>query len=151
MKTSKMKASKMKVWNEFKEFALKGSAIDLAVGIIVGAAFGKIVTSLVNDIIMPVLGIILGSINLRELKLLIRPAVGNAAELSLYYGSFFQNIIDFLTVAFSIFLFIKLINAFRRKKETAAEKPVELTVPPVPSKEELLLTEIRDLLKQKQI
>lgn len=127
---------------EFKAFALKGNVLDLAVGVIIGGAFGKIVSSLVNDIIMPLLGIILGSVNLKHLKWVIRPAVGETEELALLYGSFMQNIIDFVIIAFSIFLFIKLLTSFKKKE---AVKPVE---PPKPSNEEVLLTEIRDLLKK---
>ncbi|NLY18968.1 MAG: large-conductance mechanosensitive channel protein MscL [Clostridiaceae bacterium] len=129
---------------EFKKFALRGNVLDLAVGVIIGGAFGKIVTSLVNDIIMPVLGILLGRINLQHLKLVIRPAEGDTAELSVLYGAFIQNVIDFLIIAFSIFLVIRLINSFKKKEE---EKPPE---PPKPTREEELLTEIRDLLKNNQ-
>jgi len=128
---------------EFKAFALKGNVLDLAVGVIIGGAFGKIVSSLVNDIIMPLLGIILGSVNFKELKWVIRPAVGDTAELAVLYGAFIQNIVDFLIISISIFLFIKLLTSFK-KKEVA--KPAE---PPKPSTEEVLLTEIRDILKKK--
>lgn len=128
---------------EFKEFALKGNVLDLAVGVIIGGAFGKIVTSLVNDMIMPLLGILLGRINLTDLKWVIRPAVGEKAELAVLYGSFLQNIVDFLIIAISIFLFMKLLSSFKKKEEA---KPAE---PPKPSGEEVLLTEIRDLLKNK--
>ena len=128
---------------EFKEFALKGNVLDLAVGVIIGGAFGKIVTSLVNDMIMPLLGILLGRINLTDLKWVIRPAVGEKAELAVLYGCFLQNIVDFLIIAISIFLFMKLLSSFKKKEEA---KPAE---PPKPSGEEVLLTEIRDLLKNK--
>lgn len=128
---------------EFKEFALKGNVLDLAVGVIIGGAFGKIVTSLVNDMIMPLLGILLGRINLTDLKWVIRPAVGEKAELAVLYGSFLQNIVDFLIIAISIFLFMKLLSSFKKKEEA---KPAE---PSKPSGEEVLLTEIRDLLKNK--
>lgn len=127
---------------EFKKFALKGNVMDLAVGVIIGGAFGKIITSLVNDIIMPVLGILLGKVNLQHLKWIIRQADGEIAELSILYGTFIQNVIDFLIIAFSIFMVIRLLNSFKKKEE---EKPSE---PPKPSKEEELLTEIRDLLKK---
>lgn len=129
---------------EFKAFALKGNVLDLAVGVIIGGAFGKIVTSLVNDIIMPLLGIILGRVNLTKLKWVIRPEVGDTKELAVLYGSFIQNIIDFLIIALSIFLFIKLLTSFKKKEEV---KPAE---PPKPSNQEVLLTEIRDLLKNKK-
>ncbi|MFS0861231.1 large-conductance mechanosensitive channel protein MscL [Fredinandcohnia sp. 179-A 10B2 NHS] len=119
--------------NEFKKFALKGNVIDLAVGVVIGGAFGKIVSSLVNDIIMPIFGFILGGINIKE-----------ASYKFLNYGAFIQTIIDFLIISFSIFLFIRFFNRFKKKE---LEEP---TVEPTPTKEELLLTEIRDLLKAQQ-
>ena len=125
------------MWKEFKAFALKGNVLDLAIGVIIGAAFGKIVSSLVDDILMPLLGFLLGGLNLTQLEYPFGDDV-------LKYGSFLQTLVDFLIVSFSIFLFIKALNRFKRKEE---EKPSE---PPAPSKEELLLTEIRDLLKQRQ-
>lgn len=125
---------------EFKEFALKGNIMDLAVGVIIGGAFGKIVTSLVNDIIMPLIGIILGGINFSELKFVISPATDTAQEAAFRYGSFIQSLIDFIIIALSIFMFIKFLSIFK-KKASAKEAP------PAPSKEELLLEEIRDLLK----
>lgn len=128
---------------EFKEFALKGNIMDLAIGVIIGGAFGKIVTSLVNDIIMPLIGILLGGINFSDLKIVITPATETMEEAAFRYGSFIQSLIDFIIIAFSIFLFIKLISAFR-KKETSKETP------PEHSKEELLLEEIRDLLKDEK-
>ncbi len=128
---------------EFKEFALKGNVIDLAVGVIIGGAFGKIVSSLVNDILMPVIGVILGGVSFTDLKYVITPASGDIAEVAILYGSFIQAIVDFLIIAFSIFLFIKLL-ASRKKKE--AEVP---PAPPAPAPEVVLLEEIRDLLKTK--
>ncbi|MEW9667993.1 large conductance mechanosensitive channel protein MscL [Ammoniphilus sp. 3BR4] len=125
------------MWQEFKTFALKGNVLDLAIGVIIGAAFGKIVTSLVNDLLMPLLGLLLGGLNLSGLEF----QFGNAV---LKYGAFLQTVVDFLIVAFSIFLFIKGLNRFKRKEEA---KPA---APPAPSKEEVLLTEIRDLLKQRR-
>lgn len=127
---------------EFKEFAMKGNVIDLAVGVIIGGAFGKIVSSLVNDIITPLLGLLLGKVNVAGLAQPI-PTFGGGDPIVLKYGIFLQNIIDFIIVAFSIFLFIKFINKFKRKE--ACAQPVKEE--PKPSKEELLLTEIRDLLK----
>lgn len=120
---------------EFKEFISKGSVIDLAVAVIIGSAFGKIIASLVNDVIMPVIGIILGGLNFSELSATVGSAV-------IKYGAFIQSIIDFLVIALCIFFIIKLINRLKRKKE---EVPAE---PPKPSNEELLLAEIRDLLKK---
>jgi len=124
---------------EFKEFVFKGNVIDLAVGVIIGAAFGKIITSLVNDVIMPLLGVVTGNVNMSAMKWIVTPAKGTAAELSVNYGIFLQTTLDFILVALTIFLVIKGINKFRRKKEEVAE----------PSKEEVLLAEIRDVLKQK--
>lgn len=126
--------------HEFKKFALKGNVMDLAVGVIIGGAFGKIVTSLVNDVIMPLLGIFTGKINLTALKWVINEGSGDVAELSIKYGQFLQTMIDFFLIAFSIFIVIKALNSFRKKEQ---EKPQEIK----PSKEELLLTEIRDILK----
>ena len=128
---------------EFKEFALKGNVIDLAVGVIIGGAFGKIVSSLVNDIIMPVLGILTGGVDFTGLKYVIAPASGDIAEVAVLYGSFTQSVVDFVIITFSIFLFIKLLSSRKKKEEKAPE-------PAAPSREEVLLEEIRDLLKSKQ-
>ena len=122
--------------SDFKKFALKGNVVDLAVGVIIGAAFGKIVTSLVNDVIMPLIGLLLGGISFQKLEIKIGDAV-------VAYGIFIQTIVDFIIVAFSIFLFVKLFNRLKRKEEEVA------TESPAPTKEELLLAEIRDLLKAK--
>ncbi|AKP75213.1 MULTISPECIES: large conductance mechanosensitive channel protein MscL [Priestia] len=124
---------------EFKEFALRGNVLDLAVGVIIGAAFGKIVTSLVNDIIMPLIGLLLAGIDFKDLSF----TVGDATVL---YGSFIQTIVDFLIVAFSIFLFIRFFNRFKRKEEEKVEEEVAVL-----SKEEEILTEIRDLLKAEAV
>lgn len=125
----------MNLLKEFKTFALKGNVLDLAIGVIIGAAFGKIVSSLVSDIIMPVIGLLLGGVDFSGLK----ATIGDA---TLTYGVFLQTVVDFLIVSFSIFLFIRTINRFKRKEEEKSEEP------PAPSKEEVLLAEIRDLLKQ---
>ncbi|SCG84240.1 large-conductance mechanosensitive channel [Proteiniborus sp. DW1] len=127
---------------EFKKFAMRGNVVDLAVGVIIGGAFGKIVTSLVNDVIMPLLGLLLGGINFAEDKLLLREASGTTEALYLNYGQFVQSVIDFLIISFSIFLFIKAINSVKKKEEKP--KPAE------PTKEEILLTEIRDLLRERK-
>ena len=127
---------------DFKKFALRGNVVDLAVGVIIGGAFGKIVSSLVNDIIMPILGLILGRIDLTSLKIVIRKATLSSNEVAINYGQFLQNAVDFLIIAFSIFLVLRVINNLHRKKE------VEPASPPKPSKEEVLLTEIRDILKE---
>jgi large conductance mechanosensitive channel len=122
---------------EFKEFAMKGNVMDMAVGVIIGGAFGKIVTSLVNDILMPVIGILTGGIDFTDLKATI-------GEANITYGQFIQSVIDFLIIAFCIFLMLKGINSLNRKKSEAAAPEA----PKGPTQEELL-TEIRDLLKQK--
>ncbi|MBT3319551.1 MAG: large-conductance mechanosensitive channel protein MscL [Clostridia bacterium] len=129
---------------EFKEFISKGNVMDLAVGIIIGAAFKAIISSFVADILMPFISLILGNINISALKVVLRPAFGDVPELALRYGLFIQSAIDFIIIAFVIFMFIKLVNRMKRKKEETEEPPA----PPEPTKEELLLTEIRDLLKK---
>ena len=133
----------MAIVKEFKEFAMRGNVVDLAVGVIIGAAFGKIVTSLVNDVLMPPLGYLTGGIDFKDLKYVIKPAEGKTPETAISYGMFINNVIDFLIVAFCIFLIVKAIMAFK-KKEEAAPAPVA-----APTKEETLLTEIRDLLAKK--
>ena len=128
-----------KIIKEFKAFISRGNVIDLAVGVIIGGAFGKIVTSLVNDVIMPLIGILLGGLNFANLSIKVKDATIN-------YGAFIQNIIDFLIVAVCIFVLIKIINAMSRKKEQKDEaKPAA----PVKDEKTLLLEEIRDLLKEK--
>lgn len=129
---------------EFKEFAVKGNVIDLAVGVVIGGAFGKIVTSIVNDIIMPLIGVLTGGVNFTYLKIVIKEAQGNIPAVTINYGSFIQNIIDFLIISFSIFLFIKLINKFKREKKTETAE-IESAKQ---SEEVQLLQEIRDLLKK---
>lgn len=130
---------------EFKQFIARGNVMDMAVGVIIGGAFGKISTSLVNDIIMPVISMLTGGISFDDWKIVLREAVGETA-VSINYGTFLATILDFLIIAFAVFCMIKAINAFHRKKE---EAPAEPPAPPAPSKEEVLLTEIRDLLKNK--
>ncbi len=132
----------MKIVDEFKAFAMKGNMIDMAVGIIIGAAFVKIVSSIVNDILMPPLGLLLGGVNFTDLKLVMKAATETAPAVTWNYGSFIQALVDFLIIAFAIFMMIKGINSLK-KKEKAAPAP-----PPAPSKEETLLSEIRDLLKK---
>ena len=132
----------MKLLSEFKAFAMKGNVIDLAVGVVIGGAFGKIVTSLVNDLLMPTLGMILGSSNLANMKHVIKAAEGDIPELAIRYGAFMQSIVDFLIIAFSIFMVIHLITRL-----TAKQKAVEEAAPADPPKQEVLLEEIRDLLK----
>lgn len=134
----------MSLLKEFKEFAVKGNVVDMAVGIIIGAAFGKIVSSLVNDVIMPPIGVLIGGVDFSDLGIVLQGAVGDAPAVTLSYGLFIQTVLDFTIVAFAIFMVIKALNKLKRKEEAA---PV---APPAPSKEELLLTEIRDLLKQQK-
>ena len=133
------------MWQEFKKFALRGNVVDMAGGVIVGGAFGKIVTSLVNDVVMPILGLLVGRVDLTSLILVLRQANDTTAELALTYGVFLQNVLDFLIISFSIFMAIRMIYKVRRKDEEAPPAP---EAPPEPSTEEKLLTEIRDLLKQ---
>lgn len=139
----------MSFGKEFKTFAMRGNVIDMAVGIIIGGAFGKIVSSLVSDIIMPPVGILIGGVKFEHLKVVLMqahtdPVTGKVTDaVSINYGNFINTALDFLIIAFSIFLFVKLINSMKRKEEA---KP---TPPPAPTKEEQLLTEIRDLLKNK--
>jgi len=144
---------KSNLLQEFKTFAMKGNVVDMAVGVIIGGAFGKIVSSVVADIIMPPLGLLIGGVNFTDLKWVMKPAEIGAdgkelvAAVTLNYGNFLQVTFDFLIIAFSIFLFIKLINRLTHKPE---EEPQTPPAPPAPTKEEVLLTEIRDLLKDKK-
>ncbi len=133
----------MKLWKEFKEFAMQGNVVDLAIGVIIGGAFGKIVSSLVDDIIMPLIGLLTGGINMKAARWVVREAAGKTPELSLNYGMFLQNVIDFLIISFSIFMVIRFFNQFRKKE---VDEPLEEEES---AKEEQLLTEIRDILKTK--
>jgi large conductance mechanosensitive channel len=133
-----------KVIEDFKSFAIKGNMIDMAVGIIIGGAFGKIITSLVNDVIMPPLGVLIGGVNFTDLKITLKAAEGEMAAVTLNYGNFLQVCFDFLIIAFSIFCFVRLLSKLKSKKEKE-----EVAAPaPAPSKEEVLLSEIRDILKE---
>jgi len=129
--------------NEFKKFAVKGNVLDLAVAVIIGGAFGKIVTSFVNDVIMPIVGILMGQNSVADLKYVITPATETTAELAIRYGAFAQAIVDFIIVAFILFLAIKAVTTMKKKEEEAPAPP------PEPSEDVVLLTEIRDLLKNK--
>jgi len=133
----------MKVVDEFKAFAMKGNVVDMAVGIIIGAAFGKIIASMVSDVIMPPLGLLIGGVNFTDLKFVMKAAVGENPAVTLNYGNFLQVVFDFLIVAFVVFLMIKAMNSAKKKQVEAPP-----AAPPAPSKEEMLLTEIRDLLKK---
>ncbi|HEY4468586.1 MAG TPA: large-conductance mechanosensitive channel protein MscL [Klebsiella sp.] len=132
----------MSFLKEFREFAMRGNVVDLAIGVIIGAAFGKIVSSLVADIIMPPLGLLIGGIDFKQFAVTLRDAQGDIPAVVMHYGEFIQNVFDFIIVAFAIFIAIKLMNKLNRKQEEAP------AAPPVPSKEEVLLSEIRDLLKE---
>lgn len=134
-----------KFFQEFKEFAMRGNVLDMAVGVILGGAFGKITTSLVNDVFMPLIGMLIGGVDLGKLNIVLKPATDTAEAVTLGIGTFLTTIIDFVLVAFVIFLMIKTINRFRRKKEEGPA-PEE---PKGPTAEELL-TEIRDLLKEQK-
>lgn len=141
----------MKMVDEFKAFAMRGNVVDMAVGIIIGGAFGKIISSVVADIIMPPIGLLMGGVTFTDLKLILKDPVMDAAgkvttqAVSINYGNFLQVTVDFLIIAFAIFMMIKAMNSMKKKEEPA---PVEEVVVP-PTKEEILLGEIRDLLKTK--
>lgn len=137
-----------KFLDEFKSFAMKGNAVDMSVGVIIGGAFGKIVSSIVDDIIMPPIGWLIGGVNFSDLKVTLPtvyiPGVEKMSAATINYGHFIQTLLDFIIIAFCVFLLVKAINTLTRKKEEAPKPPA------VPSKEEQLLMEIRDLLKEKQ-
>ena len=149
------KMGKSTFLQDFKAFAMKGNVIDMAVGVVIGGAFGKIVSSLVANVIMPPIGLLVGGVNFTDLKWVMKAAeVGAdgkeiAPAVSLDYGQFLQATFDFLIIAFAIFLFIRLITKLTTKK-AAEEAPAAPPAPPAPTKEEVLLTEIRDLLKEKK-
>jgi len=146
----------MGLLKEFKDFAMRGNVIDMAVGVIIGGAFGKIVSSIVADVIMPPIGLLIGGVNFTDLKIVLRQAeiingVEKTAAVTLNYGNFAQVIFDFLIIAFCIFMVIKGINKLSTiKKKKEVEAATEATTPPAPTNEEILLTEIRDLLKERK-
>lgn len=131
----------MSLLKEFRDFAVKGNVVDLAVGVIIGGAFGKIVSSLVNDVIMPPLGLLIGGVDFKDLAVVLKEAQEGAEAVTLKYGAFIQNVFDFIIIAIAIFAMIKAINTLKKA-------PVEEAKPAEPSAEEKLLTEIRDLLKK---
>ncbi|MDT8310920.1 MAG: large-conductance mechanosensitive channel protein MscL [Methylophaga sp.] len=133
----------MSMIQEFKNFALRGNVVDMAVGIIIGVAFGKIVSSFVSDVVMPPLGLLLGGVDFKDLAIVLKEAVGDTPAVLLSYGAFIQTIVDFVIIALAIFVAVKVMNALKAKEEAAPEGP------PTLSKQEILLTEIRDILKQK--
>lgn len=132
----------MKLFDEFKAFVMRGNVVDLAVGVIIGAAFGKIVTSLVNDIFMPIIGMIIGNVDFSSLEIKLGEPVEGAEQAAIRYGAFIQEIVNFLIIALCIFMVIKVINKLQKKKEEAPAPA------PEPTKEEVLLTEIRDALNK---
>ena len=132
----------MSFMSEFKEFAVKGNVVDMAVGIIIGAAFGKIVASFVADVLMPPIGVALGGVNFSDLAVVIKEAAGDAPAVSIMYGKFIQTIIDFIIIAMAVFVGIKAMNSLKKEEEAAPEEPA------APPKQEVLLEEIRDLLKK---
>jgi len=134
----------MGMMKEFREFAVRGNVVDMAVGIIIGAAFGKIVSSLVGDVIMPPIGVLLGGVDFSNLAITVKEASGEAPAVVIGYGKFIQTVIDFTIIAFAIFVVVKLINALKRKEEKADK------MTPEPSAQEVLLIEIRDLLKDRK-
>lgn len=136
----------MSMMKEFKAFAMRGNVVDMAVGIIIGGAFGKIISSFVADVIMPPLGMLLGKVNFADLAITLSEASGDVVAVTLNYGKFIQTIVDFMIVAFAIFMVVKGMNSMKKKEEAVAAAPA---APPAPSKEEVLLGEIRDLLKKK--
>jgi large conductance mechanosensitive channel len=133
----------MSMMKEFKDFAMRGNVIDMAVGIVIGGAFGKIVSSFVADVVMPPLGLLIGGVDFSDLTIILQQAENDVAEVAIRYGMFIQNILDFVIIAFAIFMVVKGMNRMKRK-EAAAPPPA----PPAPSNEEILLGEIRDLLKK---
>ena len=145
------KTTGMKLVDEFKAFAMRGNVVDMAVGIIIGGAFGKIVSTVVSDVIMPPIGLLLGGVKFTDLKITLKDPVLDAAHnittqaVAINYGNFIQSTVDFLIIAFAIFMMIKGMNKLKKKEEAPAEAPA----PPPPTNEEVLLAEIRDLLKTK--
>ena len=132
----------MSMMSEFKSFAMRGNVVDMAVGIVIGGAFGKIVSSFVNDVLMPPIGMLMGGVDFSDLSVVLQEAVGETAAVTLNYGSFIQTVVDFIIIAFAIFMVIKAMNNMKKKEEEAP------AAPPKPSAEVELLTEIRDSLKK---
>ena len=145
-----------KFFEEFKTFAMRGNVIDMAVGVVIGGAFGKITTSIVNDIIMPVIGAITGGLNFADWKIVLKEAVANAegvidpaTEIAITYGNTIAIILDFIIIAFAVFCMVKALHNLHKKKEEPAPEPEAPPAPPAPTTEELL-AEIRDLLKEQK-
>ena len=129
--------------SEFKKFAMRGNVVDMAVGIVIGGAFGKIVSSFVNDVLMPPIGLLLGGVDFKDLAIVLQEGVGDVAAVTMNYGAFIQTVLDFLIIAFAIFMVVRAMNSLKKKEEAAP------AAPPKPSAEVELLTEIRDALKEK--
>ena len=134
----------MSILKEFREFAVKGNVVDLAVGVIIGGAFGKIVSSLVNDVIMPPIGLLIGGVDFKDLAVVLKEAQNGAEAVTLKYGAFIQNVFDFLIIAMAVFAMVKVLNNLKKAPEPAPAPAKD----PEPTAEEKLLTEIRDLLKK---
>lgn len=134
----------MSMLKEFREFAVKGNVVDMAVGIIIGAAFGKIISSLVGDVVMPPIGVLLGGVDFSNLSIVVQEAVDKKPAVAISYGKFLQTVIDFSIIAFAMFMAIKIMNSLKKKEEAAPAAPA------APTSQELLLAEIRDLLKDKK-
>lgn len=133
----------MSIMQEFKKFAMRGNVVDMAVGIIIGGAFGKIVSSFVADVLMPPIGLLLGNVSFSQLSVTLKEAVGEQAAVTLNYGVFIQTVLDFVIMAFAVFMLVKGMNSMKKQEEEAP------ATPPAPSREEEILTEIRDILKNK--
>lgn len=133
----------MSIMKEFKAFAMRGNVVDMAVGIVIGAAFGKIIASFVADVLMPPIGLLLGGVDFTDLLITLKAATEGASAVTMNYGMFIQTVVDFLIIAFAIFMVVKAMNSMKKKEEAAP------SAPPAPSKEEVLLGEIRDILKSK--
>ena len=134
----------MSMMSEFKDFAMRGNVVDMAVGIVIGGAFGKIVSSFVADVLMPPIGILLGNVDFSDLAVTLKAAAEGVEAVTLRYGVFIQTIIDFVIIAFAIFMVVRAMNSMKKKEEEAPPP-----APPEPSKEEVLLTEIRDALRSR--
>jgi len=138
----------MSMWQEFKEFIQRGNVMDMAIGIIIGGAFGKVVSSFVNDVLMPPIGLLLGGVNFSDMAITLKEASGDTPAVVLGYGAFIQTVVDFLIIALAIFMIVKWLNAMKRKQE--AEAAAEPEAPPAPDPQVVLLEEIRDLLKERR-
>lgn len=134
----------MSLIQDFKKFAIRGNVLDLAVAVVIGAAFGRIVTSFVNDVLMPPIGLLLGGVDFSDFVITLKEASGEVAAVTINYGTFIQHLVDFTIIAFAIFLVIQAFESLKRKEETIPSPPLE------PNAEEKLLTEIRDLLKEQR-